>query len=92
MSRTSTVILQTLIIAIFISSMFFFSLAVSHAMPTMHTYEAMGVPQEREFAEDKIERAPSEARFDPPGGFVLTSHDVDEVVPPCDDGGDDDAL
>jgi hypothetical protein len=94
MTRTSAVILQALIIAIFISSMIFFSLAISresNAMPTMHSYEAMSVPGLRAFAEDTMERMPNEASFDPPAGLALASHDQ-EIMPPCDEGDDDDSL
>ena len=94
MTRASEITIQILVVAIFGSSMFFLALAISReaaAMPGMSSYEAMGVPHEREYAEDKMERAPSEARFDPPEGFVLTSHD-EEVMPPCDEGDDDDSL
>jgi hypothetical protein len=65
MTRTSTAILQTLIIAIFISSMIFFSLAISReskAMPGMSSYEAMSVPGPRTFSEDPIVLLPSEGR------------------------------
>jgi hypothetical protein len=94
MTRASEIAIQILVVAIFGSSMFFLALAISReaaAMPTMHSFEAMPIPSPRENLDAGIVRLPSEARFDPPGGFVLTSH-FDEVMPPCDDGDDDDAL
>jgi hypothetical protein len=60
MTRTSAVFLQVIVIAIFVSSMIFFSLAVSRAhapqgplrgtaaMLDMNTFEAMPVPMPRE--------------------------------------------
>jgi hypothetical protein len=53
MTRTSTVILQGLIIAIFVSSLFFFGMAVSRAEAMLDTngYEAMPVPEPRAVGE-----------------------------------------
>jgi hypothetical protein len=80
MTRTSGIVLQILVAAIFGSAMFFLALAVSReaaAMPGMSTYEAMGVPGPRQYAEDTMELAP---RFDSPRGFVRASHDEEVAL------------
>jgi hypothetical protein len=64
MTRTSAVILQALIIAIFVSAMTFFALALSRESKAMlggmHSYEAMSVPGQRTFSEDRIVLLPGE--------------------------------